>query len=81
MTENLEALLVSLILEIAPEVTADDIDPTDDLRDQLDLDSMDLLNLMVKIRDRIGVEIPEADYSQLSTIEGAVKYLQERTKA
>jgi acyl carrier protein len=81
VTENLEALLVSLILEIAPEVTADDIDPTDDLRDQLDLDSMDLLNLMVKIRDRIGVEIPEADYSQLSTIEGAVKYLQERTKA
>lgn len=80
MTEKLDEILVSLLLEIAPEVEAADIDHGEDLRDQLDLDSMDLLNFMVAIRDRFGVEVPEADYSKLSTIDDAAEYLRQKAK-
>jgi acyl carrier protein len=44
-------------------------------RDQLDLDSMDLLNVVIGLHAALGVEIPEADYSSLVTPDGCVDYL------
>ena len=46
-----------------------------DFRDQLDLDSMDLLNVVIGLHAALGVEIPEADYSSLATPDGCVDYL------
>jgi acyl carrier protein len=45
------------------------------LRDQLDLDSMDVLNLVVALHGTLGVEIPEADYPRLATLDDCVEYL------
>jgi acyl carrier protein len=51
------------------------LDPRTDLRETLDIDSMDFLNFVIAINRRLGIEIPELDYPQLATLDGAVAYL------
>ena len=65
---------------IAPEVETDQIDPTLDLREQIDLDSMDILNLVIAIHEATGVDIPEADYPQMASLAGSIAYLRTRIK-
>jgi len=60
---------------IAPEVDLASIDPAADLREALDIDSMDFLNFVIAIHHRLGVDIPEIDYPKLVTLDGAVAYL------
>jgi acyl carrier protein len=64
---------------IAPEVDPTEIDPAADLREEVDLDSMDFLNLILRVDKELGVEIPESDYPRLATLDGWVAYLQQRT--
>jgi acyl carrier protein len=71
------ALLESLT-EIAPESDPATLAGDVALRDQLDLDSFDFLRLMVRLHERLGVDVPERDYGRLQTIDGAVGYLAER---
>ncbi len=61
--------------EIAPEAEPAQLSATTPLRDQLDIDSFDFLRLMVALHDRLHVDIPERDYRQLATLDGAVGYL------
>ena len=56
------------------------VDPAIDLREQLDLDSMDILNLMIGVHEATGVDIPEADYPQMTSLNGSVTYLRSRIK-
>jgi len=63
---------------IAPEADAADIDPDDDIREALDIDSMDVLNFVTALHQRLGVDVPEIDYPKLVTLNGAVEYLAER---
>ena len=60
---------------IAPEWDPATIDPQADIREAMDIDSMDVLNLVIALHKRTGVDIPEADYGKLITIDGAVAYL------
>jgi acyl carrier protein len=78
--DQLRTMLLDALSSIAPEVNRTAIDPRADLRDQFDLDSMDILNLAVAIHDRTGIDIPEADYPKLATLAGAIAYLSERTE-
>lgn len=71
----LRATVLDLILSIAPEVDAASIDPTRPLRRQVDLDSMDWLNVLVGLHERTGVPVPEADYARLSTLDQLLDYL------
>jgi acyl carrier protein len=66
---------------IAPEADLEQIAPNAPFRDQLDLDSMDFLNFVVALHQSLGVEIPEADYGQLATLEQCVEYLTDRVAA
>jgi acyl carrier protein len=61
---------------IAPEVDMASIDPAADLRDVMDIDSMDFLNFVTAIHQRLGLNIPEIDYPKLGTFDGAVAYIQ-----
>jgi acyl carrier protein len=61
---------------IAPEIDLKTIDPAADLREALDIDSMDFLNFITAIHHRFGVDIPELDYPKLITLDGAIAYLQ-----
>ena len=70
--------ILRILGEIAPEADLARIDPDVDFRDQLDLDSMDLLNFVIAVDQELGVEIPERDYPRLGTLNGFVDYLAER---
>lgn len=77
MTEGeMRDVVVEALTQVAPEVDPTTIDPTASLAEQLDLDSMDLLNVIVAISERTGIEVPERDYGKLSTLDGAISYLQ-----
>jgi acyl carrier protein len=76
--EEIKALVLRVLGDIAPEAALEQIDPAVDLREQLDLDSMDLLNLMIGIHEATGVDIPEADYPQMASLNGCVAYLRPR---
>jgi acyl carrier protein len=74
--ENLFAALRG----IAPELTPDEIVADQPLRDQVDLDSMDFLNFLIRLHERLGVDVPEADYGKLVTLTDFVAYLQARLR-
>ncbi len=74
-------VLLSILGGIAPEVDLSRVNPGADLREELDIDSMDFLRFVVAIAERLGVEVPEADYSRVRTLEGCVSYLVARGAA
>jgi acyl carrier protein len=69
------ALILEVLGNIAPEADLASLQGEDDLRETLDLDSMDFLNVVIALHERTGVAIPEADYPKLFTLDGAVAYL------
>ena len=77
-SEEIRKTVIEALTRIAPEVDPSAIESGASFRDQLDLDSMDFLNFVLAVHDRLGVEIPEADYPHLSTLDGAVAYLAAR---
>ena len=64
--------------EIAPEADLTTIKPDVSFREQLDIDSMDFLNFVIAAHEALHVEIPEADYPKLVTLNGCVEYLASR---
>lgn len=78
--DQIKALVLSEIRKIAPEAELDQVDPDTDLREQIDLDSMDILNLAIAIHERTGIDIPESDYPKMVTLAGAIVYLRPRVK-
>lgn len=73
--DEIRATVLRLLGEIAPEADLSLIRPDVSFRDQLDLDSMDLLNFVVAIDEALHIQIPEADYPKLSTLDRCVEYL------
>ena len=73
--EEVAAVFARALARIAPEADLASVGPRDDLREALDLDSMDFLNLLVGVHEQTGIEIPEADAPKLATLEGAAAYL------
>ena len=63
---------------IAPEIDFATVDPAADLREAIDIDSMDFLNFITAIHRRLGVDIPEVDYPKLVTLNGAVAYIKSK---
>ena len=76
--DTLSTTVVTLLRAIAPELEADALDFAQPLRRQVDLDSMDWLNFLVSLSERFGVNIPEADYAQLVSLNNVLNYLQTR---
>lgn len=70
-----EALIRDVLAGIAPEAADSPLAPDADLRETLDLDSMDYLNFIIALHERTGADIPEVDYPKLVSLEGAVAYL------
>jgi acyl carrier protein len=65
---------------IAPEANLDQLNPEENLREALDIDSFDFLNLMIGLHDELKVEIPESDYPKLNTLGELVRYLSDRLR-
>ena len=73
--QELREVLIDALTQVAPEIDPTQIDPAAGLAEQLDIDSMDFLNVIVAVHERTGIEIPERDYGKLATLEDAVAYL------
>jgi len=73
---TLKTTALEILRSIAPEVEAGDIEASRPLRNQVDLDSMDWLNFLIGLHQRLGVNIPEADYARLVTLDNVLDYLQ-----
>jgi acyl carrier protein len=73
--EEIRALVIDTLAAIAPEVDFATIAPDQPLREQVDIDSFDFLNVIIRLHERLGVDIPEADYGQLTTLDATVDYL------
>jgi acyl carrier protein len=72
---EIHLLVASVLAGIAPEADLSTVGESADLREALDLDSMDFLNFIIGLSQGSGVSIPEADYPQLFTLQGIVRYL------
>ena len=79
--EEIRAEVLAVLGDIAPEADPASLRADVGFREQLDVDSMDLLNFVVALHERLGVDIPETDYARLSTLDRCVEYLAARVPA
>jgi acyl carrier protein len=77
---QIKAVVLRVLNGIAPEVEIDAIDPSRDLRDQIDIDSVDFLNFVIGLHKDLGIEIPDADIPKLVSLNSCVDYLVSRVK-
>jgi len=73
--EELRSHVVEIIADIAPDEDLSDINDDEPLRDQIELDSMDFLDIVLELRKRHRVEVPEEDYQELATMDSTIDYL------
>lgn len=76
MTDHdISTVLAEELHRIAPDISLEDIDPTEDLRDEFDIDSMDYLTLVTALGRRFGLEMPETDYPKMRSFNALADYL------
>lgn len=78
--EQIAQAIIDIILDINPDADCDNLDSSAALRDQLELDSMDFLDIVMELRKQYNVEVPEADYPELATLDSCVAYLEPKMK-
>ncbi len=79
--DEIRATVLRILREYAPEVDPAQIKPAVRIRDQVDIDSMDFLNILISVHEVLGVDIPEADYPKLATLDACVAYLKAKLDA
>ncbi len=79
--DQVRARMLEILKTLAPEMDVAELVADAPLRKQIDLDSMDWLNVLVAIHERLGVNIPETDYGKLATLDSIVVYLAEKLSA
>ena len=73
--EDVRQIILNILADIAPDEDISSIDDNTKLRDQIDLDSMDFLDIVMELRKRFNIEVPEKDCEHLATMAGCVSYL------
>ncbi|HMM50453.1 MAG TPA: phosphopantetheine-binding protein [Burkholderiaceae bacterium] len=79
--QTIRQAVIDSVQAIAPEADFASLDPRRPFREELDLDSFDFLNVLIELHARLGVEIPEADYGKLDTLETMLGYLAARLES
>ena len=74
--DECKQVVLDIIAEIAPDEELSDVKPDVALREQLDLDSMDFLDIVMELRKRFNIEVPESDYLELVSMASCIQYLQ-----
>ena len=74
--DEVRQAIVSILKDIAPDEDVSSIEDDVVLRDQIDLDSMDFLDIVMELRKRFNIEVPESDYQELASMASCIKYLQ-----
>ncbi len=78
--DQIKDVIVEIIQDIDEDADVKSINPDLPLRDQLDLDSMDFLDIVMELRKRYQLQVPEADYPELASLTSCVNYLEPRLK-
>lgn len=73
--DETKKVVLDIIADIAPDEDLSNVKPDVRLRDQLQLDSMDFLDIVMELRKRHGIEVPEAEYQQLASLDSCAEYL------
>lgn len=76
--DEIRAIIIDALSSVAPEIDPAAIEPDKPLREQIDIDSFDFLNVIIRLHELLGIDIPEKDYAELRTLETAVEYLLRR---
>ncbi len=74
--DEVRQAVVSILADIAPDEDVSSLNDDITLREQMDLDSMDFLDIVMELRKRFNVEVPESDYQQLVSMTSCIQYLQ-----
>jgi acyl carrier protein len=74
--DDVRNAVIGILTDIAPDEDFDALKDEEKLRDQFDLDSMDFLDIVMELRKRYNIEVPETDYEQLVTMASCIDYLQ-----
>jgi len=74
-TKDVKEIVLDIIADVAPDEELDGLNSAGSLKEQLDLDSMDFLDIVMELRKRHKVEVPSEDYSRLATLDSCVEYL------
>ena len=75
MSATLQQRLLAVLASVAPDVDPAGVDPEVDLREQFDFDSMDLLNFATGLKREFGVDVPDKDLRELSSLARCTRYL------
>lgn len=73
--EQVKQIVIDIINEIAPDEDTTDLKSEVNLRDQMDLDSMDFLDIVMELRKQHNIEVPEEDYPKLASLDSCAEYL------
>jgi acyl carrier protein len=74
-------IVLDIIADIAPDEDLSNLKPEVRLRDQMQLDSMDFLDIVMELRKQHGIEVPEADYIHLAALDSCADYLTPKFEA
>ena len=74
--EEVRRAVVNILEDIAPDEDLSSIKDDVTLRQQMDLDSMDFLDIVMELRKRFNIEVPESDYQELVSMDSCIQYLQ-----
>jgi acyl carrier protein len=78
--EQIKDKILEIIDQIMPDEDLSNLKGDIPIREQVELDSMDFLDIIMELRKRYGIEVPEDDYVHLDTLDGSVAYLEPRMK-
>jgi acyl carrier protein len=73
--DEIQTRVVAALCSVAPELSGPELDPEADLREELDLDSMDMLNFATALHKSLGIDVPERDYARIGSLRACVDYL------
>lgn len=73
--EDIQKAVMKALGDVAPDADLGSLRLDRDMREELDIDSMDFLNVIVALKEALGVEVPEADYEKILTVNNCVAYL------
>jgi len=79
--QQVREIVLRIIAVVAPDADLSDLKGDVRLRDQLDMDSMDFLDIVMELRKRYKIEVPKEDYARLATLDSCVEYLAPKFKA
>lgn len=76
--DELQATVLRILSDIAPEADLTGLKPNLSIRDQVDIDSMDFLNFVIALDKELHLSVPETDYQKITTLQDCVEYLAQR---